>query len=178
MQIPSGYDLRTDPDTNSPFYVNVFTSVRWFSAEDEAGKVYFYEENGNESCWRLPSVSQSFQDDNHDDKNASAVVLRQRSVKKPLTGSTKRIADNYRSMQQQQQEGGSSGSEEVGSSSSLKRRASSNQAGEGSTKTEMLEKKFTLPVSTPSFQVGGFCASVEHLSRSSRWHVCTDTRTI
>ena len=41
----------------------MFTGVRWFSATDKQnGKTYFYEENGNESCWTLPNVSQSIQD--------------------------------------------------------------------------------------------------------------------
>ena len=41
----------------------MFTGVRWFSAIDQQnGKMYFYEENGNESCWTLPNVSQSIQD--------------------------------------------------------------------------------------------------------------------
>jgi len=43
--------------------MNIFTGVRWFSAIDQQnGKMYFYEENGNESCWALPNVSQSIQD--------------------------------------------------------------------------------------------------------------------
>ena len=61
FQIPSGYEFKSDPDTHFSFYVNMFTGVRWYSAEDEKGKTYFYEENGNESCWRLPNVSQSIQ---------------------------------------------------------------------------------------------------------------------
>ena len=62
LQVPNGYEKRTDADSGNSYYVNVFTGVRWFSAEDSTGKVYFYEENGNESCWALPNVSQSIQD--------------------------------------------------------------------------------------------------------------------
>ena len=61
-QVPTGYEKRTDADTGNSYYVNVFTGVRWFSAEDSNGKKYYYEENGNESCWALPNVSQSIQD--------------------------------------------------------------------------------------------------------------------
>ena len=32
------------------FYVNVFTGVAWYTARDKLGRVYYYEENGNESC--------------------------------------------------------------------------------------------------------------------------------
>lgn len=35
--------------------------MRWFSAETTSGKTYYYEENGNESCWVLPNVSQTIQ---------------------------------------------------------------------------------------------------------------------
>ena len=60
--MPNGYEKRTDADSANSYYVNVFTGVRWFSAEDGNGKKYYYEENGNESCWTLPNVSQSIQD--------------------------------------------------------------------------------------------------------------------
>lgn len=66
--MPEGYERRVsshDGGASEPYFVNVFTGVRWFSAADEAtGKVYFYEENGNESCWTLPNVSRTFQDRN------------------------------------------------------------------------------------------------------------------
>lgn len=52
IQVPNGYEYRTDVDSGTSFYVNVFTGVRWFTAKDSEGKDYFYEENGNESCWR------------------------------------------------------------------------------------------------------------------------------
>merc|ERR550539_820708 len=61
--IPHGYEHKTDAETGKDFYMNMFTGVRWFSAVDQQnGKMYFYEENGNESCWTLPNVAQSIQD--------------------------------------------------------------------------------------------------------------------
>ena len=44
------------------YYVNVFTGVAWYTARDSLGRVYYYEENGNESCWTLPSVAPTIQD--------------------------------------------------------------------------------------------------------------------
>ena len=44
------------------YYVNVFTGVAWYTARDKLGRVYYYEENGNESCWTLPSVAPPIQD--------------------------------------------------------------------------------------------------------------------
>ena len=32
-----------------------------YTAKDRNGRVYYYEENGNESCWSLPNVGQSIQ---------------------------------------------------------------------------------------------------------------------
>ncbi len=109
FQIPDGYEVRQNEEAGGrPYYVNVFTGVRWFSAQDSSGKVYFYEENGNESCWRLPSVGQSIKDVGEDktgakeQKNQHESVERKRSastssssIKRPLTSSTKRIAQNY-----------------------------------------------------------------------------------
>lgn len=65
-------------------------------------------------------MSQSIQDE----------APRTRSVKRPLTGSTKRIAEHAKEV-----------SNEETKSRTL-------------TKTEMLERKFTLPLSTPNFQIG------------------------
>ena len=44
------------------YYVNVFMGVAWYTARDSLGRAYYYEENGNESCWTLPSVAQTIQD--------------------------------------------------------------------------------------------------------------------
>lgn len=61
QKVPDGYERKTSVDNGSSYFVNVFTGVRWYSAETDAGKVYYYEENGNESCWVLPNVSQTIQ---------------------------------------------------------------------------------------------------------------------
>ena len=44
------------------YYVNMFTGLAWYTARDRGGRVYYYEENGNESCWSLPNVGLSIQD--------------------------------------------------------------------------------------------------------------------
>ncbi len=41
--------------------VGLVAGVAWYSAQDRNGRTYYYEENGNESCWQLPSVSQTIQ---------------------------------------------------------------------------------------------------------------------
>ena len=173
-QTPSGYEVRNDPNSsNGRYYVNIFTGVRWFSARDAQGKVYFYEENGNESCWRLPSVGQSIQDvggsggaaaassggggggasanttaSSAGSASANSSFSRSERIKRPLTGSTKRIADNVLSMQQEEEEAASAGTR---------------------TKTEMLlegrgggggarrqQQKPSAPlISSPNFQIGG-----------------------
>jgi hypothetical protein len=148
FQIPSGYEVKADPESNICYYINVFTGVRWFSAEDAKGKVYFYEENGNESCWRLPNVSQSIQDTTP----PPTTTLRTPSkacVKRPLTGSTRRISEQLMVdvgggvEEEEQKKGGeaASKSKTINSHSKLN-------------KTEMLERKFTLPVSTANITIG------------------------
>jgi len=146
LQVPNGYELRSDTD-GSTCYVNVFTGVRWFSATDADGRAYFYEENGNESSWRLPDVGQSIQDSHSsppNDQSSSQTPSSSSRVKRPLTGSTRRLADNYMS---------SVSADEVDDGS---------QSPEATvTKTALLERKKSqqhqrqLPVSTPSFQIGG-----------------------
>ena len=62
-EIPSGYEVRREAgEDGEVYYVNVFTGVAWYTARDKFGRIYYYEENGNESCWSLPSVSQTIQD--------------------------------------------------------------------------------------------------------------------
>ena len=62
-EIPSGYEVKHETgEDGEVYYVNVFTGVAWYTAKDKFGRTYYYEENGNESCWTLPSVSQTIQD--------------------------------------------------------------------------------------------------------------------
>ena len=83
-EIPSGYEVKYDD--GEMYYVNVFTGVSWYTARDKYGRIYYYEENGNESCWVLPSVSQTIQDhsvnpspvpDRDIDKHSSGPVKRE-----------------------------------------------------------------------------------------------------
>jgi len=60
--VPNGYEVKIETETGEQYYVNIFTGVAWYSAQDSTGRIYYYEENGNESCWELPNVSQTFQD--------------------------------------------------------------------------------------------------------------------
>ncbi|QQP41148.1 Rho GTPaseactivating protein 12like, partial [Caligus rogercresseyi] len=68
--IPDGYEEVSEGDNK--YIVNIFTGVRWYSARDGSGKVYYYEENGNESCWTLPNVAQSIQDTQHNSSSISS----------------------------------------------------------------------------------------------------------
>lgn len=61
--VPSGYEIKYENgDEGEKYFVNMFTGVAWYTAKDKNGRVYYYEENGNESCWSLPNVSQTIQD--------------------------------------------------------------------------------------------------------------------
>ncbi len=145
IKIPSGYEVRTDP--GGRHYVNMFTGVRWFSAKDAQGKVYFYEENGNESCWRLPSVGQSIQDTSASNTNSASSLTRSERIKRPLTGSTKRIADNYLSVKEEEPQ------EDLSPPSKAKTEAA--QAPIEGRRKKSSQNKGILPVSTPNFRIGG-----------------------
>jgi len=61
--IPHGYEVRQEEgEGGETYFVNMFTGLAWYTAKDRNGRVYYYEENGNESCWSLPNVGQSIQD--------------------------------------------------------------------------------------------------------------------
>nr|XP_018917717.1 PREDICTED: rho GTPase-activating protein 12-like [Bemisia tabaci] len=54
LSVPTGWSAHIDKDTGLPCYVNAVTGARWFSSNDYEGRVYFFEENSNESSWTLP----------------------------------------------------------------------------------------------------------------------------
>jgi len=61
--IPHGYEVRQEEgEGGERYFVNMFTGLAWYTAKDRNGRVYYYEENGNESCWSLPNVGLSIQD--------------------------------------------------------------------------------------------------------------------
>ena len=130
LQVPNGYEKRTDADSGNSYYVNVFTGVRWFSAEDSTGKVYFYEENGNESCWALPNVSQSIQD--------PGCIESTGGTSTPEPGAKERENSNE-------------------SKSGCKQNDVPTGGLSVKTKTELLEqRRLNLPVSTPDFKIGTY----------------------
>lgn len=133
-QIPSGYEVRQDEgETSGKYYVNMFTGVSWYTATDEAGKTYYYEENGNESCWSLPNVSRTIQDHS---ANPSPVPPKEKEE------TPRRSYDLTPSS----------------SNMSLSATSSANkvaEAAETTSKTESLRRKFYFPpVSSPNFQIG------------------------
>uniref|UniRef100_A0A0K2SVR7 Rho GTPaseactivating protein 12like [Acyrthosiphon pisum] n=1 Tax=Lepeophtheirus salmonis TaxID=72036 RepID=A0A0K2SVR7_LEPSM len=87
--IPDGYERHKEEDNN--FYINIFTGVRWYSAKDLNGKVYFYEENGNESCWTLPNVAQSIQDPNNSSCSSDSSNLSPESVRKRVLSNVSEV---------------------------------------------------------------------------------------
>ena len=126
LQVPNGYEKRTDADSGNSYYVNVFTGVRWFSAEDSTGKVYFYEENGNESCWALPNVSQSIQDPGGSESTTST----------PEPGAKERENSNESTSKQKDVP---TGGLSVKTKTEL-----------------LEQRRLNLPVSTPDFKIGEF----------------------
>merc|ERR1719336_3783783 len=76
-EIPSGYEVKRESgEDGEVYYVNVFTGVAWYTAKDKFGRTYYYEENGNESCWTLPSVSQTSRSLSQPESSARKVFKR------------------------------------------------------------------------------------------------------
>jgi len=134
QNIPSGYEVRQEEGDNSgKYYVNMFTGVSWYTATDESGKTYYYEENGNESCWSLPNVSRTIQDHS---ANPSPVPRKEKEETSRRSYEMTPSSSNL----------------------SLSASISNNkipEASETTSKTESLRRKFYFPpVSSPNFQIG------------------------
>ncbi|CAB4068844.1 ltaE [Lepeophtheirus salmonis] len=68
--IPDGYERHKEEDNN--FYINIFTGVRWYSAKDLNGKVYFYEEKWKRillDSTKFQRVKQEEHQRRHEDTN-------------------------------------------------------------------------------------------------------------
>ncbi|XP_057379603.1 rho GTPase-activating protein 12-like isoform X2 [Daphnia carinata] len=57
LAVPPGWIESTDPSTDEVVYINAFTGARWYTSLDSEGRVYFYEEDSNESLWALPQIT-------------------------------------------------------------------------------------------------------------------------
>ncbi|XP_039300689.1 rho GTPase-activating protein 12 isoform X1 [Nilaparvata lugens] len=57
IPLPAGWKTRVDEESGLPCYINILTGAKWFSSSDSAGRVYYFEENSNESSWTLPELS-------------------------------------------------------------------------------------------------------------------------
>ncbi|XP_063987414.1 uncharacterized protein LOC135167794 [Diachasmimorpha longicaudata] len=56
IDLPPGWTQKFDDITEQICFVNE-AGDRWFSSNDAEGKIYFFEENSNESSWLLPTIS-------------------------------------------------------------------------------------------------------------------------
>ena len=142
--------------------MNMFTGVRWFSAVDQQnGKMYFYEENGNESCWTLPNVAQSIQD-------PPQISDPTRSLMSPLTSYLKKHASNDNDLEssddvdvvvEMRKRTATTGAL-FKSSSEKSNSVEKNKNKLSITKTSALQERRSksmhpsLPVSTPDFRIG------------------------
>ncbi|XP_014296173.1 uncharacterized protein LOC103577890 isoform X2 [Microplitis demolitor] len=56
IDLPPGWTQKYDPHTDQICFIND-QGDKWFSSNDDEGKIYFFEENSNESSWVLPTVT-------------------------------------------------------------------------------------------------------------------------
>ncbi|XP_021938903.1 rho GTPase-activating protein 12-like isoform X4 [Zootermopsis nevadensis] len=62
IPVPPGWSEAYDEDSFQVCYINNATGVKWFSSNDAEGKVYFFEENSNQSSWTLPDFGNAGSD--------------------------------------------------------------------------------------------------------------------
>jgi len=55
--VPAGWNESIDPYTEEVFYTSSATGARWYTSLDAKGRIYFYEEDSNESVWALPHIT-------------------------------------------------------------------------------------------------------------------------
>ncbi|XP_015603217.1 rho GTPase-activating protein 12 isoform X3 [Cephus cinctus] len=55
IDLPPGWIQKFDPDSKQICFINE-RGDKWFSSNDAEGKIYFFEQNSNESSWALPSI--------------------------------------------------------------------------------------------------------------------------
>ncbi|XP_071548059.1 uncharacterized protein [Panulirus ornatus] len=67
---PKGWCKRYDALTQRVYFFNRATHQRWFATNNDEGKIYYYEENGTKSLWKLPEV-EDYDDSSGDGKGDS-----------------------------------------------------------------------------------------------------------
>lgn len=71
---------------------------QWFSSSDAEGKIYFFEENSNESSWVLPPVASAKSHSNSMDEKKEKVDLDRSASDKEETGSARSNVQPNQSM--------------------------------------------------------------------------------
>lgn len=56
LKLPKGWVKKYDAYTQRIYFHNSVTKERWLATTNDEGKVYYYEESGSKSSWRLPEV--------------------------------------------------------------------------------------------------------------------------
>ncbi|XP_045123638.1 rho GTPase-activating protein 12-like isoform X3 [Portunus trituberculatus] len=59
MKLPRGWEKKYDAFNQRIYFLNVVTRERWLATSSDEGKVYYYEESGTKSAWRLPEVDEA-----------------------------------------------------------------------------------------------------------------------
>lgn len=59
MKLPRGWEKKYDAFNQRIYFHNVVTRERWLATSSDEGKVYYYEESGTKSAWRLPEVDET-----------------------------------------------------------------------------------------------------------------------
>ncbi|XP_046743892.1 uncharacterized protein LOC124409951 isoform X2 [Diprion similis] len=83
VNLPPGWTQEYDQQSKQMCFVNT-RGEKWFSSNDAEGKIYFFEENSNESSWILPSMPATEPTLRNAEGNHDNIELRNNSASEKL----------------------------------------------------------------------------------------------
>lgn len=73
MSPPRGWSKKFDNFTQRVYFCNQVTGERWLATNNDDGKIYYYEENGSRSQWKLPELDSFDEFDIRDGQQTSTL---------------------------------------------------------------------------------------------------------
>ncbi|CAD6237343.1 GSCOCG00002262001-RA-CDS [Cotesia congregata] len=95
IDLPPGWTQKYDPHTDQICFINE-QGDKWFSSNDDEGKIYFFEENSNESSWVLPTVTPGLSDWPQLSFDGNMKILKEGSISRTkITENGKKLRKNW-----------------------------------------------------------------------------------
>uniref|UniRef100_A0A1B6CGE0 Rho GTPase-activating protein 12 n=1 Tax=Clastoptera arizonana TaxID=38151 RepID=A0A1B6CGE0_9HEMI len=75
--LPPGWHTEIDQETGLLCYIGITSGSKWFSSSDQEGRLYFFEENSNESSWTLPEATPLNNNKDHEEQQKESTSSQQ-----------------------------------------------------------------------------------------------------